>query len=349
MYNTESNTPRRKVSLVVSEQKHHNTNDNALQDSIPRIITPLNSQPESHSTSSTDIKTDSNTPLGSSLSKTRLQLLRETSPPMEHAYSITCTNDKVKRPSSEEKFQSYINKLNAIDDTDDTYIRSAQESEVHKFHPHHHRHFSDIAPERTRHRKRGSIPMIGSLVYYKSKSDEALVSKNNSQYDLNHKVIPQTAHPEMAISDSETEDAFPVLPKGYRHFSSPEMCTSHPPHLHDACHPRYFDDDEFNLINNKINSQMHLNAQIFQKHISEEQQRSHFRNAHYHIPGVDPELSSDPSQNVTPTDISPNQSRSGSSSKLLDTNTSSQIPKNARHRRRLTCAMIFTPPKVVEI
>lgn len=221
----------------------------------------------------------------------------------------------------------------------------------------------------------GSVPMIGSLVYYRHKSDSAIFNQttkgsdeqrdaqSNAQSDAQSDAvllpIVRAATPERPhISNdggvgSDNEEAVlldadsiasPVPPhmhcKKYRHFSYPWM---------------YADEaDEFGMINSKIDSRIRLNDKKLSSYFQNQLKRSHFNNTHYHIPGLDPSPSSDSefSESSAPAAF-PSQSKSNSASmrdSVSPTNTGNRSPHtNNRHRRRLTCAMIFTSPKVVEI
>lgn len=275
-------------------------------------------------------------------------------------------------------------------------------------------------------KKKGSVPMIGSLVYYKSKSaddtnfptdhennfnelierrvplpHEKLDSLNNysftkqdNQSDQKQNSPPNTEDNETVLLSSDNEsiyssesplDNLQQLPnlKAYRHFSYPWVLDSNSTTTNNR--------DDFGLLDSKIHSKIKQNEEKLRKSLKKEKKQEHFSNTHYHIPGVDPEPSPSTSSNVseaqTPTSIYA-QSRSSSTSKLNPTSTKYDrnlsygstvasrhrekpysIPctapenpsggheeiadnshnRNNRHRRRLTCAMIFTRPKVVEI
>lgn len=217
----------------------------------------------------------------------------------------------------------------------------------------------------------GSVPMIGSLVYYRHKSDSAILNQTtqgsdeqrDAQSDAQSNSVPlpvvRAAPPERPyISNdggvgSDDEEAVlldadsvasPVPPhmrcKKYRHFSYPWL---------------YADEaDEFGLINSKIDSRIRLNDNKLSSYFQNQIKRSHFNNTHYHIPGLDPSPSPDSefSESSAPASF-PSQSKPNSASmrdSVSATNTGNRSPHtNNRHRRRLTCAMIFTSPKVVEI
>lgn len=216
----------------------------------------------------------------------------------------------------------------------------------------------------------GSVPMIGSLVYYRHKSDSAILNQNtqgdaqgDAQGDEHGAAVPRpatltTAPParpcisddgdgaddeEAVLSDAESV-ASPIPPhmrhRKYRHFSYPWI---------------YADEaDEFGMINSKIDSRIRQNDQRLSSYFQNQRKRSHFNNTHYHIPGLDPAPSPDSelSESSAPAAL-PSKSRPSSTSmrdSVSPNSTGNRSPHtNSRHRRRLTCAMIFTTPKVVEI
>lgn len=237
--------------------------------------------------------------------------------------------------------------------------------------------------------RRGSVPMVGSLIYYKRKNEEV---------DPNYTTKP----PEPAVNESKSSNKALVKSidqdlKVFRHFSTPEMIKDHIPiypHLHFHQHTDNsekpnegskkdqhnflkFDNfcpeqDEFNMINSKIHSQIKKNTQKFNEFVHEQRERSKFGRHHFHIPGIDPESNDDSRESLNSTasngssGITSMSKKSNSSPHLnshsekkhatpdqnhfLDDSLQEHIHSpNNRHRRRLTCAMIFTPPKVVEI
>lgn len=251
--------------------------------------------------------------------------------------------------------------------------------------------------------RKGSVPMIGSVVYYKNrhhkedgyhhqhqhphhqhqhhekgksiplptikiesdgdtnenfeyKSSETCSTINNNS-DSETISSPLSSDCEDAVSNNHYNDQRHKL---FRNFSLPEISF-----LGNVS----TDGDEFNAINSKIKSHLKKNHEKFNKFLHDEHKKNHYNNTHFHIPGLDPEISSSSaeasqsnmnlhlghnSNKDSATSLSSQlQSRSSSMSKLEQTGTHSndaqQPPVNNRHRRRLTCAMIFTRPKVVEI
>ncbi|TID28768.1 hypothetical protein CANINC_002287 [Pichia inconspicua] len=308
----------------------------------------------------------------SNLQSLSIQQQEPSSVPIEHAESVFATN-KPSCPMLKKDFHSsHINDLRQKLLSTPRRLKNS---------------FDDIdllhEPER-----RGSIPMIGSLIYYKRKNEEC---------DSNYTTNP----PNKNEHDSNSQNMALTKPlnqelKVFRHFSTPEVIKDHIPlrprfnFLHHTnisektpkcaindesdASPIYqsdIDDDEFSLINSKIHSQIKKNTQKFNKFIREQKEKTKFGRHHFHIPGIDPEVNDDSHESLNP--IASNESsgttsfsKKSNSSPHLTGNSDYQPTKvesdqfandalqptrspNSRHRRRLTCAMIFTPPKVVEI
>lgn len=251
--------------------------------------------------------------------------------------------------------------------------------------------FDDIDISNSHHNieRRGSIPMIGSLVYFKNTNHNNHTSHHrrgesvplpklkfettcDSKESLDHRpsdknsTVSNNSDSETVLStDSEgsrSDDHYNEHHyKLFRNFSLPEIS------LHGNVSPQ---GDEFNAINLKIKSHLKRNHEKFNKFLNDEIKKSHFNNIHFHIPGLDPDLSSsdvsstEASHTNSPTGPKANSSSASPISSQLQSRSNSmsklnQSPKysndiepqhgNSRHRRRLTCAMIFTRPKVVEI
>lgn len=292
--------------------------------------------------------------------------------PMEHATSVYATNNQSNSPFvSGNNHQNH----NHIADLRKKLINVPRQLKTS---------FDDIdlLPGIER---RGSIPMVGSLVYYKRKHQD--LGPNYTTTSAPH---PTGSN---GTSESETSKLKNHELKTFRHFSSPEVIKDHLPfgphfkHHHSqnthgvdtecainddsdssgssSCTQ---DQDEFSMINSKIHSQIKKNTAKFNKFIHDEREKKKFGRHNFHIPGIDPEVSDSheslnsgksgsslnlaktvnlgPNINVTPAEsISPSTTQE-LSGHPLEPQTS---PPNSRHRRRFTCAMIFTPPKVVEI
>lgn len=323
---------QRKVSLVVTEQEHnqdHNANEEVKQNN-------------GYCPSASDALV-----FGKHTCPRRYAV---EAAPMGHVHSMWCCDDTTDEPSNGLKESFYK-------------CQSAERSKP-RFPP---KRVSfddlDIGFSGPNLDERGSVPMIGSLVYYRHKSDSDILNKTEGldssgnvpppeeRMDAPHvpplsttiKDAYSSDNEEALVSDAEDlTSSLRPLPdmKKYRHFSYPWISIN--------------TSDEFGLINSKINSRIRQNDERLNRHLQNQRRRSHFRNTHYHIPGLDPEPtpeSSDPSEAPSPASYQL-QNRSNSAS-LLNSASSSNIPNyspnNNRHRRRLTCAMIFTHPKVVEI
>ena len=300
-------------------------------------------------------------------------------------------NDKDNDDSNNKNIHNFhIYRSSSLDDIDQLQIGHSDNNHYNNHynnrynnythHSHHHNsNNNNFIFNRFKKNNRGSIPMIGSLVYYKPKS-----LKNNTNSLINDNNSPPFV-PENAISDSENDndnddEILPLSPTQSiyedlnddndehehddhdtdkkiirsRHCSSPEMhhiFISHHHHLKDF-NPIIPIEDEFNIINNKISSQIISKTKEFEKNMKLERRKSHLINKLYHIPHLDPEPTPSPSPSPSISNINEiindNQINIPEPKSAIECQQSDNKP-NGRHRRRLTCAMIFTRPKVVEI
>lgn len=267
---------------------------------------------------------------------------------MNHNHSMWCSNDVVNRSHMPASLEAK-DKPEREDERHPDFVTRNNSLEVHPRRI----SFDDIdlytLPPRLEHK--GTIPMVGSLVYYRRK---ASVDKGHDPESTDVPLPHEAAAPagsdsetavtdESSDSDSMSRSSVPNY-KLYRHFSSPQISYDR----HDP------GDDEFNMINSKIDSQIKMHSNNFNKAVRDEHRRSHYEKVHYPIPGLDPELSpyhSDANSNAT-SNTQLSQQPSSSTRLNFAATPRSQEPqntRNSRHRRRLTCAMIFTRPKVVEI
>ncbi|AWU76748.1 uncharacterized protein C5L36_0C06685 [Pichia kudriavzevii] len=249
------------------------------------------------------------------------------------------------------------------------------------------------------HQRKGSVPMIGSLVYYKRKSRDAedgngplysntedikdtsnnpdttttsTTTTNNTITTTTNTTVTNTSdninnyifHPMGHVSsevlldsdvctdaeieteietDTDTDTDSIVLSRSVnsyhrrpspgnlrRHFSTPTVTQA-------FARSQY---DEFGMINSRIRSQLNPKTKKMNKFLHDQTLKNHLVTSNYHIPGFDP----DPTPPTPSINTSPQDSISQSNS--TDSNNNNG---HRRHSRRLTCAMIFTSPKVVEL
>lgn len=219
--------------------------------------------------------------------------------------------------------------------------------------------------------RKGSVPMIGSLVYYKYKSDPNTAFNNkhnknfttlgrNSRLPRSESLNDFTKHIDnddstlrsVDLTDDAITDEDDSSNSSSNKILSNDKDSDNEHHRHFSCPVTLSENDEFNLINSKIHSRIKHDAEILRRHLRDERKKVHFTHKNFRIPGIDStdSLSS-------PESTSLHNSHSNSMAQLsamnntnnTDNTTPPEVPRNRRHRRRLTCAMIFTSPKVVEI
>lgn len=328
---------KRRVSLIVTEQKSNNTtNIDNSHDNIPIDEKSNSNNFKNNNSHHPEILCESDDNLSSVKMNHNLSIQTGTNE-IETCLSCHC------KPS----YYCYLHHHKIKSNESDAQLKNRKSLDDLDLNP-----LVKINPI-----KKGTTPLIGSLIYYKSKQNDNTINNNNNnniplahekiispeshENNINNKDKPMsfTTNDEEAIISSDTDSLLSSSPsdnssinKIYRHSSYPWLTANK--------------DDEFNLLNSKITSHITKNNKKLTNSLNKERKKDQFNNLHYHIPGIDPELNSlDSNTSVF------NQPRSNSTSQLASS-TNEKIHNNNvnnRHRRRLTCAMIFTRPKVVEI